>query len=133
MSDDKLIIDPNLGLSGNDKIKHDQSVYRDAKIERHESKGEEQARANSALREIGTYIQTESSEAPILKNATYLGSAAVHVYQSAIMGTMFFISQVDPMTTGVPEWTADKALIDLRKHMMTGYGRKMGAPKRSGF
>src|ERR1700683_2480546 len=126
------IVDPNLGLSQFEKLKHDQSIYLDAKINRHNSQGETQARANRALRDIATFIKEDSAENKILKGSTYLGSAAVHVYQSVILQTVFFVCQCDPMTTSVSEWTADKATMDLRRHMMASYNRTP-TKKRSGF
>lgn len=131
MSDD-FKFDPNHGLSAHDKIKHDQALYRDAKIKRHESHGEPQAKANRALEDIARYIQTETAVAPQLKEAEYLGSCAIHVYMLHGLKTAMFVSQVDPMTKRVHEMTASDALTDLRAQLMIGYGRDPQA-KRSGF
>ena len=131
-NNNEINLDPNLGLTDAEKKKHDLELYGNAKINRHESKGETQARANRALRDIGMFIQKDSAEKAVLKGLEYLGSAAVHVYYSAALKTSFFVSQTDTMTRTVPEVVASDATVDLRKALMAGYGRTP-TKKRSGF
>lgn len=82
--------------------------------------------ANLKLRSIGSKMGTRE-----FKGYTYIGSAAVHIYQSEILGELGFASQVDTLQDTV-EILADKALTALKSDMMNFYGRDR-QKKRSGF
>lgn len=125
-------LDPNLGMTEHEKIKHDQALFRDAKIDRHVSHGDAQRKANRALEDLAGFIQHDSSEAPILKNAIYMGSAAVHVYTLPGIQETFFVCQTAPMRARASEVLASDATTDLRRQLRIAYGRA-GGEKRSGF
>lgn len=84
---------------------------------------------NTKLREIGRDIHFAKGT-PGEEAAEYLGSAAVHIYRTPHLGTMFFVSQ--DCLGGTPEDIAGAALSDFRKTIMRNYGRKAGL-LRSGF
>jgi hypothetical protein len=131
-TNDGMLIDPNMGMTEFEKIKHDQGLLLDAKIHRHESTGDTVRRANQALEETAKFIQLHSPEAKVLKSMKYMGSAAVHCYHSEVLQQTFFISQTDPMSRNAPEPMAGAAMSDLRKQLMSSYGRRP-EKKRSGF
>lgn len=88
------------------------------------------ALAHQTLRDIGEHIKAESSDS-VLKNLTYVGSAAVHIYQSEILGSIFYVTQTSTLGKA-HELTCSQAITQLKHDCMTKYGRK--APtKRSGL
>lgn len=131
-NDNGMLIDPNMGMTDAEKHKHDKALNMDAKIHRHESTGDSVKRANMALEDLAQFIQVASPEAKILKSMKYMGSCAVHCYYSEVLQQTFFISQTDPMSRNAPEPMAGAALSDLRKQLMSAYGRKP-QKRRSGF
>lgn len=95
-----------------------------ATVKRTEEKGELPQRMASMLCAIGEELN------PLPKNLKYLGSAAVHIYQSEMLGQLFFASQCPLGDT--PELVASAAMTDLKGAMMEQYGRARKT-KRSGF
>lgn len=87
------------------------------------------ARANRALGDLANFIK-EDCGVPQLKDATYLGSAAVHIYMLPHMRQALFISQTDPISN-CHEFTASEGLRQLQGDMMAHFGRKRKV-KRSG-
>ena len=100
-------------------------VAHKATVEREETTNEKSARAGKALRQIGDDLNFST------EHAKYMGSAAVHIYASEVLGQGFFISQVSTLDE-CPEPLASTAMSDLQKEAMKFYGRTPGK-KRSGF
>lgn len=96
-----------------------------AKVERHDVSNEQAAQGNARLRDIGEMLN------PIPKHVKYMGSMAVHIYQSEMIGQVFFMGQVSTLS-GTPEETASAALSNLRGDAQSYYGRQRQR-KRSGF
>ena len=82
-------------------------------------------KSNAILRNIGEGLN------PLAKNLTYKGSMAMHVYQSEILGQIFFVAQTSTIQD-VPEETAAAAHQSLKQELMATYGRARQT-KRSGF
>lgn len=76
--------------------------------------------ANETLLMIGEQIGLGD---PAIKHAKYLGSAAVHIYQTENLGVHFFVSQVDGTIGKTPEAVASAAFSKLQNEMMIHYGR----------
>ena len=101
-------------------------VGQTAKVERDSTESELAHRANLALRGIGEDLN------PLAKQGLqYKGSAAFHVYQSEILGQIFFVTQTDTLQD-VPEITSSKAIENFVGDLMESYGRKRQR-RRSGF
>lgn len=96
-----------------------------ARIEREEVTNELSVKANAKLRDLGAELN------PMIDSLNYKGSCAVHVYESKVLGHIFFMTQAQTMQD-VDELIGSKALDDLRGTMMEMYGRKRKV-KRSGF
>lgn len=86
-------------------------------------------RANEILARVGAELLHPVPAAT--ESVTYMGSAAVHIYQSEKLGQLFFVCQLDTLE-GCPEVLASKAMSDLRGGVMERYGRKRQV-LRSGF
>jgi len=93
-------------------------------VEREQTK-ELASKSNAILRNIGEGLN------PLVKNLTYMGSMGMHIYQSEILGQIFFIAQTETMRD-VPEETASAAHKTLKQELMNTYGRARQT-KRSGF
>lgn len=109
-------------MSDSKKVATDFGI--NAKVERTKDQSELAQRANLYLRQIGEDI------VPV-KGLLYKGSAAIHIYQSEILGQVFFVSQTATLQD-CPEVTASKAFDALRSDMQASYGRRRQT-KRSGF
>lgn len=96
-----------------------------AKVEQTKVDNELSAHANSALRQIGEFINPQVGD-----ELEYMGSAAVHIYQSRKLKHMVFQAQAPLGYT--PETTASIAMEPLKGEMMNYYGR-LKPTKRSGF
>lgn len=94
-------------------------------VQREQDQAELARKSNAILRNIGEGLN------PLAKNLTYMGSMAMHVYQSEILGQIFFIAQTETMQN-VPEETASAAHQTLKQELMVTYGR-VRQTKRSGF
>lgn len=81
--------------------------------------------ANQKLGDIGEFLN------PKPKELNYIGSTAIHIYQSEMLGHIFFVSQTGSLGD-TPEVTASTALTALKGDMMKEYGRGR-QKKRSGF
>lgn len=84
--------------------------------------------AGKNLLTIGQFLKEHDAG---IKHCQYLGSAAVHVYQSEMLGEVFFFTQTNTLCQ-MPEVTASNALSELMKRSMEYYGRKI-PKKRSGW
>jgi hypothetical protein len=80
------------------------------------------------LMTIGQYLKENDHG---IKHCRYMGSAAVHIYQSEALGEVFFFTQVNTLCR-MPELTASNAMTELMKRAMEYYGRKIPT-KRSGW
>lgn len=70
---------------------------------------------------------------PVPASLTYMGSAAVHIYQSEMLKQVFFVSQTQPLELyRCPELLASKAFDDLLGTMKQMFGHKRSR-LRSGF
>lgn len=96
-----------------------------ASVERHEVRGKEIEMANHRVMEIGRSLN------PMPDHLKYLGSMAVHIYQSEMLGQLFFMSQCQTLGD-TPELLASTALTDLKGTAQQFYGRTRQT-KRSGF
>lgn len=100
------------------------SMQHKAVITQEEVKSTEIAKANKVLREIGERINPTNG-------AKYLGSYAMHIYASEVLGTMFFIPQCGPLEA-TPELTASASFEVMRGGLKKFYGRRTSR-KRSGL
>jgi len=85
--------------------------------------------AHRNLLTIGQFLKENDHG---IKHCDYIGSAAVHVYQSEILGEIFFFTQTSTLC-GMNEMTASNAMTELMNRMKQYYGRKGGGVKRSGW
>lgn len=107
---------------------HAQGRDHHAKVIRKDEKSEFIDQAAEALRSIGKAMQSVDAGA---KACQYVGSMAVHIYKSEVLGEVVFFSQVSTLGQ-CPEQIASDAISDLSKQGMIHFGRQ--APKkRSGF
>jgi hypothetical protein len=95
-----------------------------AQVERHELLNKEVEILNRRLQEIAKELN------PVPKTLNYLGTMAVHVYQSEKLEQLFFSKQT--VLKGMKEMIASKAFEDLRGTVMESYARKRQT-RRSGF
>jgi len=95
------------------------------KVERHEVASEASTKGNGLLRDIGELVN------PIPNTLKYVGSMAVHIYQSEMLRQVFFMGQAQTLGD-TPEETASAALTNLKGDAMNYYGRARKT-KRSGF
>lgn len=84
-------------------------------------------RFSEELKEIGRKIKDEEGS---LKDAVYLGSAAVHYYVYPALEQGAFVSQTP--VAEVPEPLLQPGISDLRNELMRKFGRNPQR-KRSGF
>lgn len=105
--------------------KFNTDIGQKATVQRQDFANELSTKANAALRGIGESVN------PVAGSLTYMGSAAVHIYQSEMLGQIFFMSQAQTLGQ-TDEALASKALNDLRGAMQEHYGRKRQI-LRSGF
>lgn len=76
--------------------------------------------ANNILRELGSEIGKHDAA---VKHAKYLGSAAVHIYKTENLDTVFFIPQVRTLDN-TTEFLASSAFTVLQNKMMSAFGRR---------
>lgn len=112
-------------MSNSEITKLKKNLDSSAQVTRDNVMGEEITKGNEMLREIGTLIN------PIPKGIKYVGSMATHIYQSEMLGQIFFMGQVSTLGE-CPEETASAALSNLRGDAQGYYGRSR-QKKRSGF
>ena len=112
------------------KLKHRKEIGIDAEVGRHVLGGGGAQKSSDDLWEIGEFIKKHGPDQ--LRHCEHIGSTAVHIFQSEMLGHMFFITQTNGMAK-VPETTADLAHKQLKLDLMEKvFARK--APKlRSGF
>lgn len=113
------------GAPQNPNSKFTQNLQGTAKVERHDISGEQAEKGNARLRDLGTDLN------PMPEYLNYKGSMAVHIYQSEMLGQIFFMGQTNTLAD-TPEETASAALSNLRGDAQTYYGRTR-QKKRSGF
>lgn len=99
-----------------------------ARIQRHEKSDGPAKHAAHGLLEIGQFLGEQDAG---VRNCKYMGSCAVHVYQSEVLGEIFFFTQTQTLCS-MPEVTASHAMSQLMKDAMKYYGRKP-PEKRSGW
>lgn len=97
-----------------------------ATVKREDIKNELATRTNAQLRDIGTVLNPIDQD-----TLKYMGSAAIHVYQSEMLGQLFFAAQTDTLQD-MPETLAATAITELKGAMQTFYGR-VRRTLRSGF
>ena len=97
-------------------------------VERETVRNDAVDRANRALCDIGDYIHANE---PKIKELTYCGSAAVHIYLAPTLGEIIYITQTSPLRE-TEERVAGPAFTQLQKDMMKYYGKKQ-TRIRSGF
>lgn len=108
-----------------EKLLNQTEIGQKVAVERHEIQNGLASSLNERLRDIG------EAGNPIAKTLEYKGSMACHIYESPVLGQVFFITQTQTMQD-VSEITAGNALANLRGDMMAHYGRNR-QKKRSGF
>ena len=134
MSDDEkktpLMSVPAPDLTDHKKILHETemgqrvSVDRDGNVTR--------ALSDEAHRNLLTIGQFLKENDPGIRHCEYVGSAAVHIYQSEMLGEVFFFTQTSTLC-GAHEMTASNAWTELGNRMKQYFGRKPGGAKRSGW
>lgn len=77
--------------------------------------------ANELLKEIGEGIL---SVQPWREHGKYLGSAAVHIYKTDRLDSIFYICQVDGVLGTATEGMASSAFTALQNKLMSYFGRK---------
>lgn len=107
----------------------DADIGHKAYVDRGNHQGPQMAKANRALGDLAAFIK-EDCGVPQLKDAVYLGSAAVHIYMLPHMRQALFISQTDPLAQ-THEFTASEGMRQLREDCKQFFGRKRTV-KRSG-
>ena len=117
-------------VTDKEKIFRD-SIGQKATVQREKHEGETATMPNQHLIDLGLEVQRVPEFK--LEHYRYLGSAAVHVFQSAVLGQIDIVSQAGPLVTfGCPEDLAAKAAEDLIREMKERYGKRTGK-LRSGF
>lgn len=136
--DDKFVL-PSAMLPASDsvpekvktfaEITHDTDMGQKVRVERDAKlTGDIAKEAGSNLLTIGQFL-AESDHS--IKHCKYLGSAAVHVYQSEMLGEVFFFTQVNTLCN-MNEMIASNAMSELNKRGMEYYSRRI-PKKRSGW
>ena len=111
-----------------DEIAYKTDVGQKAQVERTVSSGEGAETLNWELQKIGQKLKARE---PGLKDAEYLGSAAVHYFKTPQIGQVFFISQ--PGAIGkVPELIVQDGITAMRSDLTNAF-RGIRQKKRSGF
>lgn len=112
-----------------EEITHETEMGQKIHVERElKVTGDLAKEAGRNLLTIGQFLK-ESDHS--IKHCRYLGSAAVHVYQSEMLGEVFFFTQVNTLCN-MNEMVASNAMSELNKRGMEYYGRKIPT-KRSGW
>lgn len=96
-------------------------------VDRKTESSERSQRAAQLLLEAGTLLDPLPSQPEALE---FLGSCAVHIYKSPMLGQLFFASQ-HPLGD-CREDIAAKAIAALKSDVQVAYGRKRQV-KRSGL
>lgn len=96
------------------------SLRQDVIVQHNDISNDLVTEANAVLRELGTEIRSGDS---VLRQAKYLGSAAVHIYETENLGMQLFVSQVETLGK-TPEAIASAAFSNLQNQMMMKFGRK---------
>jgi len=96
-------------------------------VSRETESSERTRKASQYLLEAGTLLDPLPEQPETLE---FLGSCAVHIYKSPMLGQLFFATQ-HPLGN-CKEDIADKAISALRSDVQVAYGRKR-VVKRSGF
>lgn len=117
------------GLHPWEKQKLDDQFGISAKVERTEAKGENSIRANRALGDIGNFVKDDCGIEQ-LRDALYMGSAAVHYYYLPGLKTILNVCQTDSMQQ-VSEYIASEGLNQLKQELRVYYGRNR-VVRRSG-
>jgi hypothetical protein len=115
----------------NQEITHDTEMGQKVKVNRDdEIRGDVAKEAGRNLLSIGQYLQENDRS---VAACNYVGSAAVHVYQSEMLGQVVFFCQTNTLC-GMSELTASNALTELMKRCQQYYRpkKKIGS-KRSGW
>ena len=109
-----------------------------AQVQRSADSSELMRRANSAVRDIGAFIQKDAL-AETLKESVYCGSFASHIYMFPALGQVVFISQTDCLGETGEQAASDafqelkrEALRQLEGDLMTKFGRQRRR-RRSGL
>lgn len=102
----------------------DVEVGQKAAVDRHILNNEDVAKYNGDLKKIGEGLNYDPD------NLEHIGSMAVHVYKSELLGTVFYMDQL--LVDNIPEVVAHKAFENLKGTAMEAYGRKRTV-RRSGF
>lgn len=113
-----------MDFTENQKKTFDTQLGQGVSVERHDTQNSETKKAAERLKEIGELLR-------FTEYVDYKGSFACHIYESPALGQIFYVTQVGTLR-GTNELTAAAAVSQLRKDVMTHYGRQPGE-KRSGF
>lgn len=120
---------------GKDDITNEQRIFRDqigqkATVERHDLPREKTEALNRMLSDLGLAFADVD---PAVKQLTYLGSAAVHIYASELLRAQIYLPQVQPLVLyRCPMPIANAALQELDRKTRGVYGFSKGK-LRSGF
>ena len=125
-----LMTVPAVDTSDHRKLLHETEMGQRIRVDRDGNVTSDLSReAHHNLLTIGQFLK-ENDHA--IKHCDYVGSAAVHIYQSEILGEIFFFTQTSTLC-GTNEMTASNAWTELGNRMKQYYGRKPGGAKRSGW
>lgn len=120
---------------GNEDLSNQQKIFRDqigqkASVERWDLPKEKTELLNRQLCDLGLKWADADD---VVKNMTYYGSAAIHVYASDILKLQLFIPQAAPLVLyKCPMPMANAAMQELDRKMRQVYGMSKGK-LRSGF
>lgn len=117
------------GLIPWDESKFKNSMGINANVTRAADEGETARRANRALNDIGDFIQGTNSG--VLRDLTYMGSMAVHIYLAPTLNQLVCVSQIQPLRD-TRMALANSAMRQLEGDCLEHYGRKR-PKKRSGI
>lgn len=95
-----------------------------ANVDRHQISNKAIGLCNKQLNEIGKALVP-------MRELTYHGSVAIHIYSSNMLKVPFFVSQTDPLRK-TDETLASIAHTNLQGDMMEYFGR-IRKKRRSGF
>lgn len=99
-----------------------------AAIERWTADGDDALNMNYELQKIGQQIKHCTN---VLREAEYLGSVAIHYFQTPLLKQPYFVCQ--PGAIGkVPEHLVQLGITDLRNELLQVYGHN-AQRKRSGW
>ena len=100
-----------------------------AVVVRHQVSNKVASQCNSGLRSLGKELIKPVNEGH--NTWQYEGSASIHVYKSALLNEVIFLTQTETMQD-VDEITASKAFANLKSDLQHMYSGKRQT-KRSGF